>query len=38
MAKPAMRHRVIMNLDAELAGVTADKIIDELFEQVREER
>ncbi len=38
VARPAMRHRVILNLDAELAGVTADRIIDDLIEDVKEER
>ncbi|MGE5617907.1 MAG: AAA family ATPase [Sphingomonadaceae bacterium] len=37
VAKPALRHRIITNLDAELAGVTPDSIIDELVEQVPEE-
>ncbi len=38
IAKPAMRHRVILNLDAELAGVTADKVIEDLIQHVREEK
>jgi MoxR-like ATPase len=38
VAKPAMRHRIIPNLEAELAGMTADKIIDELIEHVRAEK
>ena len=38
VAKPAMRHRVILNLDAELAGVTADRVIDEIVDHVREEK
>ncbi len=37
VAKPALRHRIITNLDAELAGVTADGIIDELLERIPEE-
>jgi MoxR-like ATPase len=36
-AKPALRHRIIPNLEAELAGVTADAIIDELVHRVPEE-
>lgn len=38
VAKPAMRHRMILNLDAELAGVDPDKVIDELLEHVPVER
>ncbi len=38
MAKPALRHRIIINLDAELAGVTTDGIIDELIEKIPEEK
>ncbi|MHB0868818.1 MAG: AAA family ATPase [Chloroflexota bacterium] len=38
VAKPALRHRIITNLDAELARVTPDAIIDELIEQVPEEK
>ena len=38
VAKPAMRHRIIPNLEAELAGVSADKIVDELVHHVPEEK
>ncbi len=38
VAKPAMRHRIITNLDAELAAVAADDIIDELIEKIPEEK
>ena len=38
VAKPAMRHRVILNLEAELAGVSADRIVDELIRHVPEEK
>ncbi len=36
-AKPALRHRIIPNLEAELAKVTPDTIIDELVQRVPEE-
>lgn len=36
-AKAALRHRVIPNLEAELAGVTADAIIEELVSRIPEE-
>jgi MoxR-like ATPase len=38
VAKPAMRHRIIPNLEAELAGVSADRIIDDLIQHVPEEK
>ncbi len=38
VAKPAMRHRIIPNLEAELAGVSADRIVDELIRHVSEEK
>ena len=38
VAKPAMRHRIIPNLEADLAGVSADKIVDELVRHVTEEK
>ncbi len=38
VAKPALRHRIITNLDAELASVAADDIIDELVEKIPEEK
>jgi len=38
VARPALRHRIITNLDAELAAVTTDDIIDELLARLPEER
>ncbi len=38
VAKPALRHRIIANLEADLAGVNADTVIDELIERVPEEK
>jgi MoxR-like ATPase len=38
VSKPALRHRVIANLESELAGVTADSIIDELLARVPQEQ
>ena len=38
VAKPALRHRIITNLEAELAGVSADAVIDELVDRVPEEK
>jgi len=38
VAKPALRHRIITNLEADLAGVTADAVIDDLIERLREEK
>ncbi len=38
VAKAALRHRIITNLDAELAGVSADDIIEELVAKIPEEK
>lgn len=38
VAKPALRHRVIPNLEAELSGISPDAVIDELIERVPEEK
>ena len=38
VAKPALRHRVITNLEAELAGVDADRVMDAVIEHVPEEK
>jgi MoxR-like ATPase len=38
VAKPALRHRIITNLEAELAGVGADEIIEDLVRRVPEEK
>jgi MoxR-like ATPase len=38
VAKQALRHRVIPNLDAELAAVTPDDIIDDLIGKIPEEK
>ncbi|HRF58921.1 MAG TPA: MoxR family ATPase [Fimbriimonadaceae bacterium] len=34
MARPALRHRVLLNFEAEADGVTADKFLDEVVAQV----
>ncbi|MCZ7647181.1 MAG: AAA family ATPase [Planctomycetota bacterium] len=35
MAKPALRHRLILNFDGEAAGVQADQVLDRALEQVQ---
>jgi len=35
MAKPALRHRLILNFDGEASGVGVDKILDEVLEKVQ---
>jgi MoxR-like ATPase len=37
VALPALRHRLILNYDAEARGVTADRVVAELLAAVREE-
>jgi MoxR-like ATPase len=37
-ALPALRHRVLVNFEAEAAGVTSDKILAELLQQLPAER
>jgi len=37
MAKPALRHRIILNFEAEAEGVTTDQVIDELLKSVPKE-
>jgi MoxR-like ATPase len=32
LAKPVLRHRLVVNFAAESDGVTSDKIVDELLE------
>ena len=34
---PALRHRIILNLQADVEGITTDRVIDELLERVPEE-
>jgi MoxR-like ATPase len=34
IAKPARRHRIILNFEAAAAGVTTDKVIEELLKTV----
>jgi MoxR-like ATPase len=34
IAKPALRHRIILNFEAEAEGVTTDKVIEELLKTV----
>jgi MoxR-like ATPase len=36
VAHPVLRHRVITNFNAESSGVTADKVIDRLLEEISE--
>ena len=37
VALPALRHRLILNYEAEAKGVTADRVVAELLNSVREE-
>jgi MoxR-like ATPase len=34
VAKPVLRHRIIVNFRAEAEGITADKVTDNLFETI----
>ena len=34
VARPVLRHRVVMRSDAEIEGITADQIIDEILVSV----
>ncbi|HJU60522.1 MAG TPA: hypothetical protein VJ864_00625 [Candidatus Binatia bacterium] len=36
MLPPSLRHRLILNLEADAEGVSAEKIINEVLEQVPE--
>ena len=36
LALPALRHRLILNFEAEASGVTADDVLRQLLEQVPE--
>jgi MoxR-like ATPase len=36
VAYPALRHRIILNLQAEMEGITADSILDEILQRVPE--
>jgi MoxR-like ATPase len=36
MIRPSLRHRLILNLDADAEGISADNILDELLETVAE--
>jgi MoxR-like ATPase len=38
MARPALRHRIVLSFDAQRQGVTPDAIIDEVLARVPEER
>jgi MoxR-like ATPase len=37
VARPALRHRLVLNFDAERTGVTADRIIDEVVAALPED-
>lgn len=37
VAHPSLRHRLILNFQAEMEGVTTDRVVDELLERVPEE-
>jgi MoxR-like ATPase len=37
VALPALRHRVILNYEAEAAGVTPDRLVADVLAAVREE-
>jgi MoxR-like ATPase len=37
MAKPSLRHRIILNFEAEAEGVTTDQVVDELLKTVPKE-
>ena len=37
VAHPALRHRIILNFQAEMEGLTSDKMIDTLLDTVPEE-
>jgi len=37
MAKPSLRHRIILNFEAEAEGVTTDQVVDELLKSVPKE-
>jgi MoxR-like ATPase len=37
VALPAMRHRLILNYEAEAKGVTADRVVAELLAAIPEE-
>jgi len=36
VAYPALRHRLILNLQADMEGITADSILDEILQKVPE--
>ena len=36
VAKPALRHRLILNFEGEAEGIEADTIIDEIMKQTKE--
>jgi MoxR-like ATPase len=36
MIRPSLRHRLILNLDADAEGIDADKILEEILEAVAE--
>ena len=38
MAKPVLRHRVLLNYDGEAAGVRSDVLLDELYEFAFQDR
>jgi len=38
VAHPVLRHRVITNFNAESSGISPDKVIDRLMEEVSERR
>jgi MoxR-like ATPase len=37
-AKPALRHRVLLNFEGEAEGVSADAIIDEILHELKESK
>jgi MoxR-like ATPase len=34
MARPALRHRVLLNFEAQAEGISSDALVDELVEAV----
>jgi len=37
VAKPILRHRILLNFEGEAAGVSSDRLIDETIEWVQHE-
>ena len=38
VAKPVLRHRVITNFNAESSGITSDKVIERLVQEIPDRR